>query len=139
MGQLTLLLSVLVFLEIGGAGATASALARSYEAVPIAANVVPAKGGALVGLVVLASAQILESAVALAAPALVVALLLADLALGVVARMAPQVPVYFVGMPLKSLAGVGVVLLALGAIESALITGFRGWAALLERGVALWR
>ena len=70
--------------------------------------------------------MLLESTLALAAPA-IVALLLADLVLGAIARMAPQIPVYFVGMPLKALAGVGIVLVGLGGIDGALSGAFRGW------------
>jgi flagellar biosynthesis protein FliR len=106
--------------------------------VPIAATAAPAKMSGLGALVIMASGRILETALALAAPA-VVALLLADLLLGAVCRIAPQVPVYFVGMPLKALAGVGIVLVALGGIEAALVTALRGWVSLLDAGVALWR
>ncbi len=138
LGEIGLLLTVVIFLELGGLGHLATAIGRSYDAVPVAAAVVPGKLGALVQLVAVGCAQIMESALGLAAPA-IVALLLADLVLGAVARMAPQVPVYFVGMPLKALAGVGVALVALGSLESAIVGGFRGWVTLIERGLALWR
>ena len=138
LGEVTLLLAVIIFLELGGPGHVATALARSYDAVPLARIVAPAHPGQVAALVLTASAQMLESALGLAAPALV-ALLLADLALGAVARAAPQVPVYFVGMPLKALLGVGAVLLSVGALEQALREGYRGWAGLLARAVAVWR
>jgi flagellar biosynthesis protein FliR len=89
-------------------------------------------------LVVLSSAKLIEGAVGLAAPALV-ALLLADLVLGAIARLAPQIPVYFAGMPGKALAGVAVVLLGLGSFEAALAGGFRGWATLVAQAFAVWR
>jgi flagellar biosynthetic protein FliR len=82
--------------------------------------------------------QLLEATLALAAPALV-ALLLADLVLGAVARMAPQIPVYFVGMPLKALAGVGIVLVGIGGLQSALHGSFDGWLRLVERAFGTWR
>ena len=53
--------------------------------------------------------KLIASGLALAAP-VVVALWLTDLALGLIARAAPQVPVYFVGLPLKGLLAIGVVL-----------------------------
>ena len=68
-----------------------------------------------------------------------VALLLADLVLGAVARMAPQIPVYFVGMPLKALAGVGIVLVGLGGLQTALYGSFDGWVGLVERAFGVWR
>jgi type III secretion protein SpaR/YscT/HrcT len=138
LGELTLFLAVVIFLELGGLGHVATALARSYDAVPVAATTVPAHLGQAAALALAASGQMLESALGLAAPA-IVALLLADLALGAVARAAPQIPVYFVGMPLKALLGVAATLLGVGALQQALDQGFRGWAGLLERAVAVWR
>jgi type III secretion protein SpaR/YscT/HrcT len=138
LGDVTLLLAVVIFLELGGLGHVAAALARSYQAVPVAAAASPAGLGRAAGLAVAASAQMLEAALGLAAPALV-ALLLADLALGAIGRAAPQIPLYFVGMPLKALLGVGAVLVSLGAIDHALTAGFEGWATLLAQAVAAWR
>jgi flagellar biosynthetic protein FliR len=89
-------------------------------------------------LAIVTTAGLLESTIALAAPT-IVAMLLADLVLGAIARMAPQIPIYFVGMPLKGLAGVGIVLIGVGALQAALHGSFRGWLALIERGFAVWR
>ena len=68
-----------------------------------------------------------------------VALFAADLVLGAIARMAPQIPVYFVGMPLKAMAGVGIVLIGLGGIEAALSGAFRGWVGLFGQAFGVWR
>jgi type III secretion protein SpaR/YscT/HrcT len=137
LGDISLLLAVVIFLELGGIGHVARALGRSYEAVPLTLAAPAAGLGGVAHLVILSSARLIEGAVGLAAPALV-ALLLADLVLGGIARFAPQIPVYFVGMPLKALAGVAVVLLGLGAFEAALTGGFRGWAVLVARAFAVW-
>ncbi len=138
LGNVMVFLAVVIFLEIGGLGHVASALARSYEAVPVAASASPAQLGRVAHLVLFSSVQLFEAALGLAAPALV-ALLIADLALGAIGRVAPQIPLYFVGMPLKALAGVGVVLVSLGAIDGTLTAGFRGWAQLFESGIQAWR
>jgi flagellar biosynthetic protein FliR len=138
LGDVMSLLAVVIFLELGGLGHVAAALARSYDAVPLAASVTGGQLGRVAHVAVVASAQLLEAAIGLAAPALV-ALLLADLALGAIGRVAPQVPLYFVGMPLKALLGVGAVLVSLGAVDTALTHGFAGWAALFGRAVAAWR
>lgn len=138
LGQVTLLLAVVIFLELGGLGHLAVALGRSYDAVPVAAAVTPAQLGRVAALVLGASAQMLEAALGLAAPVLV-ALLLADLVLGLVGRAAPQLPLHFVGMPAKALLGVGVALVSVAALDTALVAGVRGWAVLLERAVAAWR
>ena len=53
-----------------------------------------------------ASAKLIAVGLALAAP-VIVALWLTDLALGLIARAAPPVPVYFLGLPLKGLLAIG--------------------------------
>lgn len=144
LGALYWLSAALIFLELGGLGRLASALARSYLAIPIGsgagagATSARAGVGAAVELVVVASARLVESAVGLAAP-VIVALLLADLALTAVARLTPAVPIHFAAMPLRALLGVGVVLLGLGALDAALVAGLPGWLALAERGFLVFR
>ena len=137
LGDLLLLLTVVIFLEMGGAGYLATALARSYEAVPLGApSPGPASLHGAVIVVIAASAKLIEAAIGLAAPA-VVALLLADLVLGALGRAVPQVPLYFVGMPAKALLGVGAMLAGLATLDSALTAGFRGFVGLLERAAQL--
>jgi flagellar biosynthetic protein FliR len=139
LGALYLLVATALFLEIGGVPRLVEALGRSYDAVPMAAVPSAAAGAARASaLVALASARLIESALGLAAP-VVVALWLTDVALGLVARLAPQLPVYFVGLPLKGLLGVAMVLLGLGVLEATLAAGFAGWLDLARRAVASWR
>jgi type III secretion protein SpaR/YscT/HrcT len=138
LGDIFLLLTTVIFLEIGGVGHVVTALARSYQAVPLLITTTPASFGAAARLAMLTSAQLFESTLALAAPA-VVALMLADFILGAIARMASQIPVYFLGMPLKGLAGVGIVLVGMSALQTALLEGFKGWVTLIERAFAVWR
>lgn len=138
MGDLYLFVAVVVFLELGGLRTVAVALARSYEAVPVGA--LPALdqlrgAGALVAGAV---AKLVESAIGLAAP-VVVALWLTDVTLGIVGRAAPQIPVYFTGMPVKALLGLAIVLAGLGALQAAVTAGAAGWAALVQRAFDLWR
>jgi flagellar biosynthesis protein FliR len=138
LGDVFLLLASVIFLEIGGVGHVATALARSYEAVPLDVIATPQSLEAAAKLTLRTTALLLESTLALAAPA-VVALLVTDLVLGAIARMAPQIPVYFVGMPLKAMAGVGIVLVSLGGLEAALSGAFRGWMIAIQRAFAVWR
>jgi flagellar biosynthesis protein FliR len=136
-GALYLLLATVIFLELGGIGRLSFALARSYEALPLGGGPSSAAGvQAHLQLVLVASAKLIESAVGLAAP-VIVALLLADLALGVVGRVTPALPVYFAAMPLKAVLSVGIVLLGLGALDAALVVGWPAWLALAERGLGL--
>ena len=64
LGGLFLLLAVVVFWEIGGAGYLVAALARSYEAIPPTLDAVVLQRKA-VFVVIEASAKLIESAVAL--------------------------------------------------------------------------
>lgn len=135
LGALYVLLASLVFLELGGVARTVEALLASYDAIPLVGPLTAHSLRAGAQVVIVASARLLESALGLAAPA-IVALWLADLALGLVARVVPQVPIYFVGLPLKGLLAVGVVLLSVGALEQSFAVGFGGWLELARRWAA---
>jgi flagellar biosynthetic protein FliR len=130
LGALLVLLASVVFLEIGGVGHVASALVRSYEAIPLAAPIQAGVSRTVATLAIVASAKLIEAAIGLAAPALV-ALLLADVALGIIGRAVPHLPIHRVGTPLRSLVGLGAVLLGLGATDLALQYGFHGFFDLL--------
>ncbi len=136
MGSLFLFLAVVVFWEIGGVGHLATALARSYEAMPLAMGGQGLPAHKAAWLVMMASAKLIESALALAAP-VIVALLIADLVLGALGRAVPSLPVFFIGMPAKALLGVGMVLLGLGGLDGALTVGFRGFLVLLDSAASL--
>jgi len=131
LGVLLLLLTSVTFFEIGGLAHVTSALVRSYEAIPIVVPVEFARGtSSMAKGAVASSAKLIESAVGLCAPA-IVAFLLADIVLGVVGRTVPQIPLYFVGTPLKALLGAGAVLLVLASLSAVLQDGFHGFFALL--------
>lgn len=139
LGALYALLATVIFLEIGGLGRVIGAVAESYAAIPLGlrdATMARMRGAGLA--VALGSARLLTAALALAAP-LIVASLLADVALGALARVAPQLPIYFLGLPAKGLLGVGVVLLGLGALGGALASGFPGWMEFLSKTLASFR
>ena len=137
--ELYLLLAMLVFFELGGLRILATALGRSYEAVPVLpAGATVAGLRPAVTLVLACVAKLLESAIGLAAPVLV-AMWLGDAALGVLARVAPQLPIGLAALPAKALLGLGLVLLGLGAVDTALAAGLPGWAALWQRAFMVWR
>jgi flagellar biosynthetic protein FliR len=138
LGVLYLLVATIVFLQIGGVPRLVEALLASYETLPIGGGLgEPATRRAAL-VVVAASAKLIASGLALAAP-VVVALWLADLALGLIARAAPSVPVYFLGLPLKGLLAVAIVLLGLGMLQNALAGGFAAWLRMFARAVAAFR
>ena len=63
-------------------------------------------------LIVMMTASVISIGLQLAAPALV-ALLLTDLFFGIINRVAPQVNVFFLSMPVKMLVGIIAVLIVL--------------------------
>jgi flagellar biosynthetic protein FliR len=137
VGALYVMLATLVFLELGGVPRLLAALLASYDAVPLGGALTAANLRGAASVVAAASAKLLVAALALAAP-VVVALWLTDLALGMVARVAPQVPVYFVGLPAKGLLAVGIVLVGLGAVQHALAAQEGGWMDLVRGLLSAW-
>jgi flagellar biosynthetic protein FliR len=107
LSQLYAMIGVLVFIAIGGDAWVIQGLARTYEAVPLleAPHV-----GSMVEGAQLAFSGIFAAAIMVCAPVLL-AVVLTDAALGVVAKVVPQLNVFAVGFPAK----VAVALLLLGA------------------------
>ncbi len=138
LGVLYLLLATIVFLQIGGVPRLCDALLDSYRVLPVGGGLDAGSARQAAAIVTAASARLIASGVALAAP-VIVALWLTDLALGLVARAAPQVPVYFIGLPLKGLMAIGLVLLSLGVLEGVLAGDFAAWLRLVERTTAAFR
>lgn len=128
----------MVFLQIGGVPRLCDALLDSYRVLPVGGGLDAGSARQAAAVVTAASARLIASGVALAAP-VIVALWLTDLALGLVARAAPQVPVYFIGLPLKGLLAIGLVLVSLGVLEGALAGDFAAWLRLVGRTTASFR
>lgn len=135
LAALYLLMATLVFFGIGGVPRVLDALLDSYRALPIGGGLPAAGARGAAALVTTVSARVIAAGVGLAAPVLV-ALWLADLALGLIARAAPQLPVYFLGLPLKGLLAIGLVLVGLGALQAALSGDLAVWLGLLARAPA---
>ena len=112
LGQLFLMLSMLIFLSIDGHLAMIQLLADSFRAWPMG------EGG--VTLPVLSellvwTAQLFIFAVKIALPA-VTALLIVNLAFGVMSRAAPTLNLFAVGFPVSMLLGFVVIFLNMGAL-----------------------
>ncbi|MDH4190792.1 MAG: flagellar biosynthetic protein FliR [Betaproteobacteria bacterium] len=127
VGSLLSLLATLVFLAIDGPALLLLAIAESFTIAPI--------GGTFAawlnwGMLAQLGAQIFSLGLQLALPVLAT-LLACNLALGVMARAAPQLNLFSVGFPITLLAGL--VLLALmvgylgGPLEAAVRSGLRMW------------
>jgi flagellar biosynthetic protein FliR len=101
LAQLYAMVGVLIFIAIDGDHWMVEGLARTYELVPI--NKFPSIS-AIVGGADHAFVSIFTSAVELAAPVLLAAIL-TDCAMGLVARVMPQLNVFAVGFPAKIAVG----------------------------------
>ncbi len=101
IAQFYYMLAMLLFLAFGAHRWVFKALAESFNLIPLAGFT---PGENLFELMLTYSSAIFSTAVKIAAP-LMAALLLSDVSLGVVARTAPQMNIFIVGMPLKILLG----------------------------------
>ncbi len=97
ISRLYSLLGTLIFLIIGGDGWTLRGLGRTFEVVPLTRG---PRLASLVGGAEHVFSGVFTAAVEIAAPVLV-ALLITDVAFGVVSRVVPQLSVFAVGFPMK--------------------------------------
>lgn len=106
--QFYVMAATLIFFISNGHHALLRGLVRTFELVPLRTFAVDSINAERV---VLLSGSVLVSAAQIALP-VVAAMLLIDVALGIAARAAPQMNVFFVGIPVKLAVG----LLAIGLI-----------------------
>jgi flagellar biosynthesis protein FliR len=99
--QLYTMIGVLVFIAIGGDAWVIAGLARSYEAVPLLEW---PQLGSITAAAQLAFSGIFASAIQVCAPVLL-ALIITDVAIGVVSKVVPQLNVFAVGFPAKIAVG----------------------------------
>jgi flagellar biosynthesis protein FliR len=101
------LVGLMLFIAIGGDAWMLRGLARTFQLVPLTSSprVVP-----LVGNAVSSVGSVFTSALEVAAPA-ILALIITDVAFGMVSRVVPQLNVFAVGFPVKT----GVALLIVAA------------------------
>jgi flagellar biosynthesis protein FliR len=101
LNQLYALIGVMIFVVIGGDAWVIQGLARSYDAIPLAD--MPAIGTLVEGAQV-AFSGIFAAAIQISAPVLI-AVVLCDVAFGLVSRVVPQLNVFAVGFPAKVTVG----------------------------------
>lgn len=113
LGSLYAQTGLVLFLAAGGHELLLTALADGFVALPTHRSPVGAFAGAgWASHAIDLGARLLVVSLQLAGPVVVLMLVL-DAALGVLSRAAPQVQVFFVGLEVKPLLGLGVALLAL--------------------------
>jgi flagellar biosynthesis protein FliR len=104
MGTVSWMISVIVFFAVGGAETTLQAFQKSFERFPLGMFPSGAEGNNAIHAVLHLFAEAFKTGTSIAFPA-ILALLIVDVVLGLVQRTAPQLPVYFIGMPLRALMG----------------------------------
>lgn len=136
MSEFLGLLATLIFLALNGHLLTLSVLAESFTLLPVATTPFAAKG--FVALLSWA-ATLFSTGVLLALP-LIAALLIANIALGVLARIAPQLNIFAVGFPVTIVAGFAVLALTLpyfgAALERLYDNGFVALSGVMRAGGA---
>jgi flagellar biosynthetic protein FliR len=109
-GQLQVILFTVIFLLINGHYFLLLAVQKSFELIPLMGGNLP--GGKVAFHLTALTGTVFVVALKFAAP-IYVTLILTEIALGAVARTVPQINIFFVGMPLKIVVGLGTAVLAL--------------------------
>ena len=126
------LLATLIFLALGGHLMMIEVMVRSFEWIPIRAEPIKAIGLAEVA----GTGALLFAAGLLLALPLITALLITNIAMGVLTRAAPQINLFAVGFPITMSAGFIVLLLSLEAFGPVMRMfydrGFEAIASMLQ-------
>lgn len=129
IGTLFNMVLIYLFFAIGGPWDFLNAVTLSYQLMPadqfISAGFFSKEGLAITQFINLLN-QMMIMTTQLATPALI-SILMTDSFLGIANRLAPQVQVTFLGMPLKSLLGITMVCLGWKLLTSQMIVQSRYW------------
>src|SRR5690242_11262736 len=112
LGQLYIILATLVFLALGGHLALIEVLVQGFKPMPIGATL-PSQA---LWSIVLWGGTLFSGAISIALPG-VTALLIVNLAFGVVSRAAPSLNLFAVGFPISLVIGLLVVLTGMGPMQ----------------------
>ncbi|MDO8959930.1 MAG: flagellar biosynthetic protein FliR [Rhodocyclaceae bacterium] len=131
------LIVTLVFLALNGHLLTLSVLAESFKLLPVSAAPfgVGSLGRGGIGSFLVWSSVLFSAGLLLALP-LITALLITNLAMGVLARVAPQLNIFAVGFPVTLTAGFVILMFSIPyfgtAMENLFDQAFRAMAAVLR-------
>ena len=128
LGQLYIILATLTFLSLGGHLAIIELLVRGFTTLPVGTEGLGREG---LWAMVLWGGTLFSGAISVALPG-VTALLIVNLAFGVVSRAAPSLNLFAVGFPISLVVGLLVVLAGIGPLQEAV-------AQLMAQGFAFVR
>lgn len=129
LGTLFNYVTIYLFFYIDGPFFFIDGLLTSYDIVPPDAFFNPAlfhSGSRFYQMMILLFQKVMVVSIQLAAPALI-AILMTDVFLGIANRLAPQVQITFLGMPLKSLLALVVICLGWKLLSEEIIHQCRLW------------
>ena len=113
LGQLFLMLGMLIFLSMDGHLALIQLLAKSFHAWPVS---VGGLSRSILGELLIWTGQMFVYAMKIALPA-ITAILVVNLAFGVMSRAAPTLNLFAVGFPVAMLLGFAVIFLNMGVLQ----------------------
>jgi flagellar biosynthesis protein FliR len=117
LGQLYTLLVTLTFLALNGHLAVIQTLVQSFHTLPVGAQGLGSEG---LHAVVLSGSQLFEGALAIALPG-VTALLIVNMAFGVMSRAAPAFNLFAIGLPVSLVCGLGIAVVGLPAVQATFV------------------
>ncbi|MDD5247941.1 MAG: flagellar biosynthetic protein FliR [Rhodocyclaceae bacterium] len=134
VGELFGLLATLIFLALNGHLLSLSLLAQSFTLLPVSANAVSATA---YSAFLAWGATIFSTGLLLSLP-LIAALLIANIAMGVLSRVAPQLNLFAVGFPVTIVSGFIVTMISLpyfgAALERLFDQGFAAMTVIMKAG-----
>src|SRR5262245_40594275 len=113
LGQLYIILATLTFLALDGHLALVEVLVNGFLTLPVGTSGLGREG---LWMMVMWAGQLFAGAISIALPG-VTALLIVNLAFGVVSRAAPTLTLFAVGFPLSLVVGLLVVLAGIGPLQ----------------------
>ena len=128
LGQLYIILATLTFLALGGHLALLEVLVNGFTTLPVGTTGLGREG---LWSMILWGGQLFSGAISIALPG-VTALLIVNLAFGVVSRAAPTLNLFAVGFPISLVIGLLVVLAGIGPLQE-------GVAQLIAQGLDFLR
>ena len=136
LGQMFTIFGTLIYLCLNGHLALLGSFVRSFQTMPVGTEVI---GRNFFGAIAGWGAHVFQSGLLIALPA-TAALIIVNLALGVVTRAAPQLNLFGIGFPITILAGFFVLIVGLDSvingIESLIVSSLDGAAELASGTVS---
>lgn len=123
LGQLLTMMTLVLFLLMNGHHFLIQAMDESFVRIPVGTGILSDQ--AIQGFLRL-SADIFSIGIKVAAPVLI-SILVAEVALGIVARTVPQMNVWIIGFPLKIMVGLLTLMISLPMLVFVFGKIYRGW------------